>query len=103
MSKNKYIRIAGLDLNWTESYARTYKDTLFEVGFYASVVVRQEEVEGEIEELSQYKKERQKKESLKFYVAYSHRTFTRAEADEAISNILGVESDEKEDKNNSDC
>jgi hypothetical protein len=58
------IRFAGLTLSWDYPYAKAYSDKLHEMGFYAKDLL-----------------------SDKWIVAYSHRQFSRAEAEEVLSNL----------------
>ena len=74
MRPNNHIRIAGLGVSWPEGYSWIYKEKLDEVGLCAKVI--------------------ECRKSKKEYVAYSHRPFTKSEADLVLSLLLDGETDE---------
>lgn len=69
----KHIKIAGIYSNWTEEYANIYKEKLCEHGFESKVIMHEK----------------------KFYVAYSHRIFSKKEINKLIIKLFG-----EQDENN---
>lgn len=68
------IKIAGLGSDWTERYAKLYKEKLCEVGFEAKIL----NISG------------------RFYVVYSYRIFTTEEIDNLLKELFGEKNDEVE-------
>ena len=69
---NPHIRIAGLGVDWPKGFAWTYKEKLYEIGFCSKVISN----------------------NNKEYVAYSHRDFTKGEADDVLNYLLDRANDE---------
>lgn len=66
------IKIAGIGCQWTEHYAKLYKEKLCEVGFEAKIMY----LRGD------------------YYVSYSYRAFTTEELNKLVKEIFGEENDE---------
>lgn len=60
------IKIAGLLSDWSEDYAKAYADKVFEMGMYSKSFLY----------------------GQKWVVAYSHKSFTKTEAEHSLSLIV---------------
>jgi len=63
---NNIIKIAGLNMEWKEFYARIYKDKLDDLGFDSKLIEHEN----------------------KYYVAYSHKIFNKQNAIDALMKVV---------------